>query len=283
MKKSIVGELYFKAFQSGNPSHTFIAINVLAFLVMSIFFIVDRFSGSSVGGVLTTYLAMPSSADLFLYRPWTWFTNMFLHIEIFHLIFNMLWLYWMGNIFLDFLNNRQFIFTYISGGLLGGLFFIILYNLVPAFSNGNALLLGASGCIYAIVVATATLVPDYTIRLLFFGNVRLKWLAIVFVVLSLIGLGGSNVGGNIAHLAGALFGFVFIKQLRNGKDWSKVLKRKKNKLKVIINERHNVKKEKVTFSNQEYIDSILDKISKSGYSSLSKEEKDALFKASKQD
>lgn len=283
MKKSVFSELYYKAFQSGNPSYTFIAINIIVFLVMAVALLVDKLGGLAVGGSLGAQLGLPSQAYAFLFKPWTLFTNMFVHFEVFHLLFNMLWLYWMGNIFLDFLNNRQFIFTYLAGGLLGGLCFLLIYNLVPSLSGDYATLIGASGCIYAIVAGTATLVPDYTIRMLFFGNVRLKYLAIVFVVLSMIGLGGGNLGGNIAHLAGALFGFVYIKQLQKGNDWSKVFKKKRTKMKIVVNEKAPVKKERLEFSNQEYIDSILDKISKSGYASLSKEEKEALFKASKQD
>lgn len=283
MKKSVFSELYYKSFRSGNPSCTFIAINIIVFLVIAVCLIVDKFSGSTMGTLLSNQLGMPSRAYAFLFKPWTLFTNMFVHFEVFHLLFNMLWLYWMGNIFLDFLNSRQFIFTYLAGGLFGGLCFLLIYNLVPSLSQGNAILIGASGCIYAIVAGAATLVPDYTIRMLFFGNVRLKYLAIVFAVLSVIGLGGSNLGGNIAHIAGALFGFIYIKQLQQGNDWSKIFKRKRTKLKVVVNEKARERKERIEFSNQEYIDSILDKISKSGYASLSKEEKEALFKASKQD
>ncbi|WP_028298435.1 rhomboid family intramembrane serine protease [Olivibacter sitiensis] len=286
MNKSVFSELYYTAFRSGNPSYTLIAVNVLIFLVVAVAAVVDRLSGTAIWPVLSDMLAMPSGLGRLLFRPWTLFTNMFVHFEVFHLLFNMLWLYWMGNIFLDFLNNRQFLFTYLAGGLLGSICFLAIYNLVPSFAQQETLLIGASGCIYAVVAGAATLVPDYTIRLLFFGNVRLKYLAIAFTVLSVIGLGGGNVGGNVAHLAGALFGFIYIKQLQRGNDWSKMFKRKKTRrLKVVINERPSQKREqgRTTFSNQEYIDSILDKISKSGYASLSKEEKDALFKASKQD
>lgn len=281
MKRSFFGDLYYKVFSSGNPINLFIAINVIVFLLINLIGLIGFFTSLELRSLVVPFLALPAALDSLLYKPWTIATYMFAQQEFFHLLFNMLWLYWMGMIFLDFLNKRQFIFTYLAGGLSGGLLFLLLYNLVPAFENPQALLIGASGSVYAVVIATATLLPDYSIRMLFFGNVRLKYLALAFVVLNILGLSGSNVGGSLAHLGGGIFGFIFILQLRKGHDWSNIIKRNPRKLKVIRNTQPP--KNTTYFSNQDYIDSILDKISQSGYNSLTKEEKDALFNASRKD
>ncbi|MFC6103787.1 rhomboid family intramembrane serine protease [Olivibacter domesticus] len=281
MKKSFLGELYYKAFQSGNKLNFFIAINTLIFLLLGILVLVDFFARTGIAPLLLRQLALPADLGALLYKPWTILTYMFTQQDFFHFLFNMLWLYWIGIIFLDFLNNRQLTFTYIAGGLTGGIIFLILYQFIPAFQAQQAILIGSSGSVYAVVIATATLVPDYTIRMLFFGNVRLKYLAAAFIVLNILGLAGNNIGGNLAHLGGGLFGFLYIIQLRRGNDWSKLFKARNKKLRVIKNEKGP--KGKTPFTNQEYIDSILDKISQSGYNSLSKAEKEALFNAGKQD
>ncbi|HWV72801.1 MAG TPA: rhomboid family intramembrane serine protease [Pseudosphingobacterium sp.] len=281
MKKSFLGELYYKAFQSGNKLNFFIAINTIIFLLLGILVLVDFFARTGIAPLLLRQLALPADLGALLYRPWTILTYMFTQQDFFHFLFNMLWLYWIGMIFLDFLNNRQLTFVYLAGGLTGGIIFLVLYQFIPAFQVQQAILIGSSGSVYAVVIATATLVPDYTIRMLFFGNVRLKYLAAAFIVLNILGLAGNNIGGNLAHLGGGLFGFLYIIQLRRGNDWSKLFKARNKKLRVIKNKKGP--KGKTPFTNQEYIDSILDKISQSGYNSLSKAEKEALFNAGKQD
>jgi len=281
MKKSFLGELYYKAFQSGNKLNFFIAINTIIFLLLGILVLVDFFARTGIAPLLLRQLALPADLGALLYRPWTVLTYMFTQQDFFHFLFNILWLYWIGMIFLDFLNNRQLTFVYLAGGLTGGIIFLVLYQFIPAFQAQQAILIGSSGSVYAVVIATATLVPDYTIRMLFFGNVRLKYLAAAFIVLNILGLAGNNIGGNLAHLGGGLFGFLYIIQLRRGNDWSKLFKARNKKLRVIKNEKGP--KGKTPFTNQEYIDSILDKISQSGYNSLSKAEKEALFNAGKQD
>jgi len=205
---------------------------------------------------------------------------MFAHRDFFHLLFNMLWMYWMGQIFMDFLNKRQFIFIYFSGGLIGALLYVLAYSTIPVFENNalKSILIGSSASVMAIVVSTATLVPDFTIRLMLFGTVRLKYLALAYFVLDIIGMGGGNPGGSIAHIGGAIMGFIFIKQLQNGNDFSKILT-KRSKLKVVKRTENTTAKN--NFTDQDTIDSILDKISQSGYDSLSKTEKEQLFKASK--
>lgn len=281
MKKSIFNELYYKVFQSGSPLYLFIGINVLVFLVINLFAAGEFLTGGNTPGAdwLTRQLSMPAYYAAMPYKFWTTFTYMFTQREFFHLLFNMLWLYWLGIIFLDFLNKRQFIFTYLAGGLIGALFYVLAYNLIPVFSGsvGNSLLLGSSASVMAIVFATATLVPNFTIQLLFFGGVRLKYLALVYFILDIIGISGAEPGGSIAHIGGAAMGFIYIRQLNSGNDLSTMFK-SKGRLKVVKNK--SPRPAQSSLPDQEAIDRILDKISQSGYESLTKAEKEQLFKAS---
>ncbi len=285
MKRSIFGDLWHKAFHSGNPLYLFIAINILVFVAVNALALVTAlgFTSMPLSGYLLSSLQLPASVSSWLYKPWTIATYMFTQQELFHVLFNMLWLFWLGMIFLDFLKKKQFIFVYLAGGIVGGVLYLLAYNLVPVFRAEafRTVMIGSSASVSAVVFATATLLPDYTIRLLFFGNVKLKYLALAFIVIDVLAIAGLNAGGSIAHIGGALFGFIFIKQLRSGHDWSRILGRpKKRKLRVLRNEApiH----EEPLVPNQEVIDRILDKISQSGYDSLTKAEKEALFKASKQ-
>lgn len=288
MKGTIVNELKYKVFKSGNPLYLFIGLNVLVFLVINVVSIFEFLLGGGpvVSSFLLLNLSMPAKLSSLLFKPWTLFTYMFTQEGFFHLLFNMLWLYWLGRIFLDFLNSRQFMFIYLIGGLGGAILFLLLFNLLPVFSGSveQAVLLGSSASVSAIVVGTAVLVPQYTIRMFFFGNVQLKYVALVFVILDFIGISGGNPGGNIAHLGGALLGLLFIMQLKGGKDWSKWKlpeQKKKHPFKVYKNE--NYVAPKVKRPTQTHIDEILDKILKSGYKSLTNEEKDMLFKFSKEE
>lgn len=282
MNKSIFSELYFKAFRSGNPIYLFIGINILVFIAINAFTLGEFLSGRHglASSWILRHVSVPASFNEIPAKFWTIFTYMFVQKDFFHILFNMLWLYWLGQIFMDFLNKKQFIFTYLSGGIAGATLYLLAYNLIPVFAEGasKSILLGSSASVMAIVVATATLVPDYTIRLLFFGNVKLKYLALAYFLLDILSMSGANPGGSIAHIGGAIMGFFFIKQLQAGNDFSKLFE-KKSKLKVVKNT--TSKNSKNDFADQAIIDSILDKISKSGYESLSKEEKEQLFKASK--
>lgn len=282
MNKSVINELYFKAFRSGNPLFLLIGINILVFLGINLVRLAEFLSGGNIAATdwIILQLSLPANLEALPYKFWTFLTYMFVQKDFFHILFNLLWLYWLGIIFLDFLNKRQFIFTYLAGGVFGALIYILAYNSIPVFTEvaQNSILLGSSASVMAVVVATATLVPDFTIRLLLFGAVRLKYLAMAYFALDIIGMGGGNPGGSIAHIGGAILGFIFIKELNKGNDFSKILKRK-SKLKVVQNKSHTSSNSVV--SDQEAIDLILDKISKSGYDSLTKTEKEQLFKASK--
>lgn len=287
MKKSWIGGLWHKAFRSGNPLFLFIGINVVVFVVLGVLSVVSalRITDVSLAAYVMPWIQLPASVSEWLYKPWTLGTYMFTQQGLFHVLFNMLWLFWLGIIFLDFLKNRQFTFVYLAGGTAGGVLYLLAYNLIPVFIDEAlyTVMIGSSASVSAVVFATATLLPDYTIRMLFFGNVKLKYLALAFIVIDVLAIEGLNAGGSIAHIGGALFGFVYIKRLQSGQDWSRVLgrrDRKRRTLRVVRNERPV--NEEPLVPNQEVIDRILDKISQSGYESLSKVEKEALFKASKQ-
>ncbi|MEJ5993082.1 rhomboid family intramembrane serine protease [Pedobacter sp. Du54] len=279
MNRGLLHDLHLKFFKSGSPAMLYIGINVLIFILASLLGVFAVFAGNRgwADFQIQTYFAFPADLDSLPTRFYTLLTYQFFHDGLFHILFNMLWLYWIGQIFLDFLKPRQFHFVYIGGGIFGALFFMLLFNFVPAFSAQKATLIGSSASVMAILGATTTLVPDYSFRLLLIGEVKLKYLALAYVFLDILGTAGDNAGGSIAHLGGALFGFIFIKLLQNGKDWSTIFKRKP-KLKVV---RNKAPEKSEIFVNQKDIDAILDKISKSGYDQLSKEEKETLFKASK--
>jgi membrane associated rhomboid family serine protease len=281
MNRSIFSDLYYKVFKSDNPLFLFIGINVLVFLLIKLVAVAEfLFTGSTASSEwLNFQMAMPAYLPDLVYKFWSPVTYMFGHSGLFHILFNMLWLYWLGRIFLDFLNKRQFVFTYLAGGLAGAALFLLVYNTFPVFqpSLQAAVLIGASASVMAIIAATATLVPDYTISLLLLGPVKIKYLALVYFVLDVISIAGANPGGSLAHIGGAILGFIYIKQLRSGNDWSKIF-RKKRKLTIVQKGNPSMKANKLP--DQEVIDLILDKISKSGYDSLSSKEKEQLFKAS---
>ncbi|NII85656.1 MULTISPECIES: rhomboid family intramembrane serine protease [unclassified Pedobacter] len=277
-------DLKYKVFQSGNPIFFYIGVNVLLFLVIAVIGLFSRLSGQGdiVGLFVSDYLGLPASISKLPERFYTLFTYMFIHDGILHILFNMLGLFWFGNIFMNFLKSRQFHFVYLAGGLFGGLFAVAVLNIFPLYANGLAsvTIVGASAAVMAIIVAAATLVPNYSIMLLFFGEVKIKWIAIVYFVLDFLAIGSVNAGGSLAHIGGALVGFIFIKRLQSGSDWSKLFERKP-KLKVVRNEKPVKKPEFKGGVSQQEIDAILDKISTSGYDKLTAAEKEKLFKASK--
>jgi len=293
MNNNILSDLKVKVFQSGDPSFLYIGINTLVFLIVALLNVPFFLSGN--GGLIfddfiRNHFAFPADILAQPLRFYTLLTYQFFHDGIFHVLFNMLWLYWMGRIFLDFLKPRQFHFVYLTGGFVGAVLFALAFNIFPVFRDiSGATIIGSSAAVMAIVVAAATLVPNYTIRLLLFGEVKLKYLALAYVLLDIIGSTSANAGGSFAHLGGAIFGFLYIKMLQNGQDWSIIFK-KKPKLKVVKNDQRSNRNEDTSrrpvrksesFFDQREVDAILDKISKTGYDKLSKEEKETLFKASK--
>jgi membrane associated rhomboid family serine protease len=277
--------IQYKMLRSGSRITLLIGINVLVFLLVYVPATLEKliFRHSTLEIYSEDYLRMPSNLHTLLTRFWTPITYMFMHAGVFHILFNMLWLYWMGQIFEEYLGKKRIFGVYLLGGLAGALFFILAYNVFPLFSDvvAASTVVGASASVMAIVVATATLLPDYSIGLMFIGQVKLKWIAIFFIVIDFLSIAGPNAGGEFAHLGGALFGFVYIKQLQRGNDWvgaiTKIFTRS-SKLKVVSK---NSDKSSNALPRQEEIDRILDKISQSGYDSLNKQEKEILFRASK--
>lgn len=277
-------ELKFKIFRSGNPLFFYIGINVIIYLLTAIIGVLIFLSNRAfdLDLFLREYIGLPGSLTRLPERFYTIFTYMFFHGGLFHILFNMLGLYWFGSIFMNFLNTRQFHFVYLIGGIAGGLFAVAALNIFPVFASGlmGTTIIGASAAVMAIIFAAATLVPNYTIMLLFIGEVKIKWIAIIYFILDFLAIGAVNAGGSLAHIGGALLGFVFIKSLQSGNDWSKIFVRKP-KLRVVKNERPPVKKSELKSVSQHEIDEILDKISTSGYDKLTATEKEKLFKASK--
>ncbi len=216
------------------------------------------------------------------FKPWTFLSYAFVHVEIFHLLFNMLVLYWFGTILNDFIGEKKIVQLYILGALAGGIAYLLISNSISYFVlKGPALLNGASASIYAIVIAAATIRPNYKVSLFIFGSVSIKYIGLFYVIWSFIETTGSNAGGNIAHLGGALLGYLY--GIKFKKNW---VVHKKEPIKVrtymgtFKNEFSFVNKQEEEDIEEEELNEILDKISKSGYDSLSKFEKKRLFKAS---
>lgn len=288
---NMLDELKMKVFATGSRVYLLIAINVVIFIVFGALGVFEYLftKQNHINTFVAEYLAVPTYLPKLLSRFWTPFTYMFLHAGFFHILFNMLWLFWMGKIFEDFLNSKKLTFVYLAGGLSGAFFYILCYNIFPAYADASlsSAAVGASASVTAILVATATLLPNYTIHLLFFGGVKLKWIAIFYIVIDFLSITGSNAGGYLSHIGGAIFGFVFIKALQAGNDWSKpfenIFKPKKHKLKVVSKkESYTPNTQRNNLPNQDVIDAILDKISKNGYNNLTAKEKETLFKASNQ-
>lgn len=278
--------------------HKLIAINVIVFLLINIvkqILLLSMQNGNSAG-ILTSWLAMPTYLPEFFIKPYTLISYMFTHSDFFHILFNMLYLYWMGKLFVDYLGEKKLLAVYILGGLAGGILQLLAENLIPLYQvqNGFPPILGASAAVMAILVAVATLIPEQQVLLLVFP-IKLKWIAVFTILIDVLNLAASDSTAHFAHIGGAAFGFLFIRQLQQGKDWSKGfsnliekisgLFQSKPKMKVHYSSTNNTRNdEQFNYEKnkkQERIDDILDKISKSGYGSLSQEERDFLFNASK--
>jgi membrane associated rhomboid family serine protease len=277
--------IQYKMLRSGSRINLLIGINIFVFLIVNITSVIERLVLRSdlITYYSNEYLLLPSYLPKLLIRFWTPVTYMFMHAGIFHILFNMLWLYWMGQIFEEYLGNKRTIGLYIFGGLAGALFFVAAYNIFPFFAGAvvGSTVVGASASVMAIIVATATLLPNYSIGLMFIGPVKLKWIAIFYILIDFLSIAGPNAGGEFSHLGGALFGFIYIKQLQRGHDWIGAINgifKSGSKLKVASK---NSDRNLSSKPRQEEIDRILDKISQTGYGSLNKQEKEILFRASK--
>ena len=285
-----------RQFAEGSSMIRLLYINVGVFVVLKLVSVcMMLFNVSPV--VFQSYLELPAWTEVFIRRPWTLITYMFMHAGVLHILFNMLWLFWFGRLFLAFFSSKHLRGLYFLGGICGGLLYMLAYNVFPYFQDAvySSYLLGASASVLAIVVAVSVREPNYPVQFLFIGTVRLKYVALFMVVLDLLFMTSDNAGGHIAHLGGALAGWWFAAGLQSGHDatkwinlvcdWFAGLRRpvkRKPKMKVHYGGRqadyeYNARKKE----REAEIDRILDKLRKSGYNSLTDDEKKSLFDASK--
>ncbi|MEX0884790.1 MAG: rhomboid family intramembrane serine protease [Cyclobacteriaceae bacterium] len=290
---------------NNNGLYKILAINILAFLVLMVLRVFLTIGGSEdLYKSIVGFFMMPASLTHFIVQPWTLFSYMFLHEGFLHIIFNMLFFYWFGLLVHEFLGSRKLVNLYILGGISGGLLYMLLYNIAPYFSGrvDGALMLGASAGVYAIVVAAATLRPDTEFRLLLLGPVKIKYIAIFYVLIAFANSAGANAGGELAHLGGAALGYFYVLQLNKGRDlgtpvqvvgvFFEKLFTQQSKVKVTYRRKFGEQKNtgtkgstghETSGSTQEEIDKILDKIAEKGYDNLTKEEKRKLFDFSNKD
>lgn len=270
-----------------------IYINIAVFILLRLVVLLGFILNFPVD-VIFTWVQLPSNLVQLLHSPWTVVTYMFAHYDFLHILFNMLWLYWMGAIFLEYFTPKRLSALYLLGGFGGALLYLMIYNLLPTFSGHLGYLMGASASVIAIVVAAAVWAPDYKINLLFIGEVSLKWVAIITILIDLLSVDTANAGGHIAHLGGAAVGALYAVALRSGTDITKPLNAALDWLASLFSRRRLGVGEPVggkafqrgQQSDKEppteaQIDAILDKIKRSGYASLTSDERDALFRASK--
>lgn len=277
---SIINDIK-QAFYKANIVEKIIYINVFLFLITVLF-----------QNFVINWLALPAGFDDFISKPWTLISYAFIHQGLFHVLSNLLVLYYLGNLFLDFFTKKQLLNCYFSGAIFGGFIFLAYYyfiNKTEAFP-----LAGASAAVTAIFIAVATRIPRYALQLRFIGSVELWVMAAIWVVLSILQIASPEKGSAIAHLSGAVFGFMYAKQLENGIDIGKWFEslvdffanafrtKKSGPLKTVYKSGKKSTSEEVSKTKQRKINDILDKISKSGYESLSQEEKDFLFRSGKE-
>ncbi|MDR1678513.1 MAG: rhomboid family intramembrane serine protease [Prevotellaceae bacterium] len=286
-----------ESFRYGTAVTKLIYINLAVFLLVNIAYIVCRLMDFDDHFVLQ-YTALPADFGQLLYRPWTLVSYMFVHKGFLHVLFNVLNLYWFGRLFLMYFSQKQLTGLYLLGGLSGGVFYMLMYNIFPYFQGvlHSSLLFGASASMLAVMMGVAAYAPEMRLQMLFIGEVRLKFIAAFVFFLSLLSVVGENAGGNIAHLGGLAMGFFFALQFKKGKDITRGLNRvvdwvvdfatnlfrRKPKMKVVRGGRPmndhdwNAHKKQQT----QELDAILDKIKQSGYDKLSAEEKQKLFEHS---
>ena len=275
-----------------------IIINVIVWVTINLlYFLAKMLDNHSMFQIIYDNIKLQPTFATYIFKPWTIITYFFTHQDFFHILYNMIFMYWFGKLIQEYLGSQKLVALYVWGGIAGGFAYLIVYYILNLPSAG---MIGASAGVYAIIVGAATFKPEHRFHLLFIGPVQLKYLAAVAVLLSFFELPKTNTGGNVAHLGGALIGFIFIKQLQKGDDWSKPVNAVLDFFKNLFTPKSGFKvtygkKSKVTVSKGNYrastknkedmpeqavVDAILDKISESGYEKLSKEEKQILFKAS---
>lgn len=285
-------------FRSGDTLTQLMVVNVSVFVLIQLVLLLAFFdpTGKSFLHRIPDDLTLAATSSLkgMLYRPWSVITHMFTHIQFGHFLFNMIALYTMGQVFVSVKGSKALLPVYVMGGLSGYLLFALAFNLIPTFAHRHdAFVLGASAAVMAVTTAAATLKPRQQLFLFGAIKIELRWLAVILVLLDLASVkSGVNSGGHIGHLGGAGFGYFYATQSMKGMDMGSWLSRwmdklsslfTRNKMRVVSNngraksdEQFNIEKRE----RQKKIDEILDKISRSGYDSLTSQEKDFLFRNS---
>ena len=259
-----------------------VIIFIIPFFIKTFFFLFNMESFD-----LIYWLKLSPDILTFIFTPWTIITYGFIHGSISHILWNMILLYFSSRFFLNLFSAEKFLNTYFLGIILGGIIFLFSFSIFPVFKNSYANLIGSSAGVMSVLIFVCTYSPDQEIRIIFF-NLKLKYLGITLVLIDIIQIPSGNAGGNLAHLGGSLFGFIYANQLKNGNDIGLFFEKflfsfykffkKPVKLKTV---HKNKNPNQNSIDKQKRVDEILDKISNSGYDSLSKEEKDFLFKIGK--
>ena len=277
-------------YQKASPLFKLIYINVAVFVLVQIVHTSSfLFQNSSID--IIALLGVPSKPLDLVFKPWSIITYMFTHTGLMHILFNLMWLYFAGQIFLQYFTAKKLFNIYLLGGVVGAATYLIAYNLFPAFAGQDSQLIGASASVLAILFAVAAYVPNYKVNLIWIGAIHIKYLAIVTIFIDIISIPKGNAGGHIAHLGGAFIGLLFIQQWKKGKDITEALEMliqqflglfRKKRLKTVHKRPQSDDEYKSESINRSVnIDVILDKIAKSGYDSLNDKEKEYLFKNSK--
>jgi membrane associated rhomboid family serine protease len=293
---SILDDLRTTWGRPNNSAVQLILINVGVFIILFVLRLVLRILQlPEVAEIINNQFLLHADLSRTLYKPWTFITYAFNHAGIFHIFWNMIGLFWFGRLFNEYLGSQRLVNLYVIGAIAGGIVYVAVFNFIGAYQNSA--LIGASGAIYAIVIATAIFMPNYRFNLILIGPVKIIYIALFFILISLFDMErGNNIGGNLAHLAGALIGFVYIHQFKKGRELGTFVFKATEFLKSFFVKRPAVKvshrssqgkQKKATKTQkstgsvpQSEIDAILDKISDRGYESLTKEEKEKLFNAS---
>lgn len=271
-----------------------LVINVVVMVLVSVIRLIARLyqvpDVMILDGYLLEYLAVPADPLHLPFRFWTLISYMFLHVDFFHILFNMLWFFWFGKIFLEYFDQRFLLINYLAGGLAGVLMYLFFYNTFPLFEPllHQSKLMGASAAVMAIVASVAFYVPNYTVQLFLFGRIKVFYIALALFVIDFFMITGDNAGGHLAHIGGALWGYLFVRLYSKGFRFrvpsffrnpfrKPVMKKAYSSGRPVSDEAYRRRK----IDEQEQIDVILDKIKLSGYNSLTASEKELLFRASK--
>ena len=275
----------FHTIQNNNLFVNIIHFNILVFIIINIL--------NVIGFLLTKeyeiihYLGISANLETLIKKPWTLISYMFVHMDFLHLLVNLIWFYLGGRVFIQYLSQKQLLSTYLMGGIIGAIVYIIAFNVFPAFDiiKEHSIAIGASASVLAILFAIASYAPNFSINLNLLGSVKLKYIAIIALIIDILSIPKGNAGGHIAHIGGALYGYIYILMLKRNINTNYFIEQ----IILLLSPSLSIIKKYKNYENDyEYnarkrneekeINKILDKISKSGYDSLSSEEKKTLFK-----